>query len=54
MLVDHPSDKTVNSAAPVERIRRSGKGRSLTEFEETESMSVYLLAVDIHNMDQVL
>lgn len=53
LIVEHPASHRTNSAGRVKSRKSIGSGRVRTEFEETDSISVYLLAINIHDMGSV-
>ena len=53
LIVEHPASHNTNSAAAVKSRKKICEKRVRTEFEETESMSVYLLAINVHDMGKV-
>ena len=52
--MEHPATHHTNSAGPVKSRKSIGAGRVRTEFEETVSISIYLLAINIHDMGKVI
>eukprot|EP00116_Pleurobrachia_bachei_P016261 sb/3476523/ len=53
LVVEHPSTHRVNSAAPVAKTTKLSETVTRTEFKETKLMSIYLIAINIHGMDEV-
>lgn len=53
LIVEHPASHRTNSAGRVKSRKSIGSGRVRTEFEETDAISVYLLAINIHDMGSV-
>ena len=52
VFVTHPVNYKCNSAGKVHSITKAGP-RATTEFRETERISVYLLAINVHDMESV-
>ena len=52
--MEHPSTHRVNSAGQVEKVTKVDAVTSRTEFAETDDISIYLLAINIHDMQQVM
>lgn len=50
LLTEHSAHYRTNSAAPVQSRTNIGNGMVRTEFEETPPISVYLFAINVHDM----
>ena len=53
VVVEHPATHIASSAGRVKKVEELGEGRRRTVFTETHPISVYLLAINIHDMDKV-